>query len=149
MSTDEQAVREVITGWLRSMKALDFAAGQQYWDQDFDGLVYMPEEHVTPVTSWDGLLRYWDGVFGHVESVPEWDEIATEVGVLGDAAFGFTRLSTRIKLRDAEPTFDGEVRCSFVLRRTPAGWRLVHYHESRLVGVDEALESLAGAASAG
>jgi uncharacterized protein YbdZ (MbtH family) len=30
------------------------------------------------------------------------------------------------------------------MRRTPAGWRLVHYHESRLVGVDEALESLAG-----
>jgi ketosteroid isomerase-like protein len=42
------------------------------------------------------------------------------------------------------PTFDGEVRCSFVLRRTPDGWRLVHYHESRLVGVDEALASLAG-----
>jgi ketosteroid isomerase-like protein len=103
----------------------------------------MPEEHVVPVTTWEGLLSYWDDL-DHVESVPEWDEIATDVALLGDAAFGFARLSTRIKLRDAEPTFDGEVRCSFVLRRTPAGWRLVHYHESRLVGVDEALESLAG-----
>jgi ketosteroid isomerase-like protein len=144
MTSDEQAVRRTITGWLQSMKALDFTAGQQFWDRDFDGLVYQPEEHVVPVTGWEDLLRYWDGVSGHVESVPEWDEIATDVAVLGDAAFGFTRLSTRIKLRDAEPTFDGEVRCSFVLRRTPAGWRLVHYHESRLVGVDEALESLAG-----
>jgi ketosteroid isomerase-like protein len=144
MTSDEQSVRRAITGWLRSMKALDFTTGQQYWDADFDGLVYQPEEHVVPVTDWDALLRYWDGVSGHVEAVVEWDEIATDVALLGDAAFGFARLSTRIKLRDAEPTFDGEVRCSFVLRRTPAGWRLVHYHESRLVGVDEALESLAG-----
>ena len=144
MTSDEQSVRRAITGWLESMKALDFTAGQQYWDSDFDGLVYQPEEHVVPVTDWDALLRYWDGVTGHVEAVVEWDEIATDVAHLGDAAFGFARLKTRIKLRDAEPTFDGEVRCSFVLRRTPAGWRLVHYHESRLVGVDEALESLAG-----
>jgi ketosteroid isomerase-like protein len=143
MTSDEQAVRQAITGWLESMKALDFTAGREYWDSDFDGLVYQPEEHVVPVTDWDALLRYWDGVAGHVEAVVEWDEVATDVALLGDAAFGFARLSTRIKLRDAEPTFDGEVRCSFVLRRTPAGWRLVHHHESRLVGVDEALESLA------
>jgi ketosteroid isomerase-like protein len=144
MSTDERAVRETITGWLASMKALDFATGQQFWDSDFPGLVYQPEEHVVPVTGWAELLRYWQGVSGHVEAVPEWDEIHTDVAVLGDAAFGFSRLSTRIKLRDAEPTFDGQVRCSFVLRRSPAGWRLVHYHESRLVGVDEALASLTG-----
>jgi hypothetical protein len=62
MTSDEQAVRRTITGWLRSMKALDFTAGQQFWDRDFDGLVYQPEEHVVPVTGWEDLLRYWDGV---------------------------------------------------------------------------------------
>ncbi len=144
MTSDEQAVRATITGWVQAMKALDFTAGRQYWDSDFDGLVYQPEEHVLPITDWDALLRYWEGDTGHVESMLEWDEIATDVAVLGDAAFGFSRLRTRIKLHGADPTFDGEVRCSFVLRRTPAGWRLVHHHESRLVGVDEALESLAG-----
>ena len=144
MSPDEQAVRRTITGWLAAMKSLDFTVGQQFWDRDFPGLVYQPEEHVVPVTSWDGLLRYWDGVSGHVEAVVEWDELDTSVAVLGDAAFGFSRLRTRIKLRDAEPTFDGEVRCSFVLRRAEPGWRLVHHHESRLVGVDEALAGLTG-----
>jgi ketosteroid isomerase-like protein len=144
VTSDEQAVRATITGWVQAMKALDFTVGRQYWDSDFDGLVYQPEEHVFPITDWDALLRYWEGDTGHVESMLEWDEIATDVAVLGDAAFGFSRLCTRIKLHGADPTFDGEVRCSFVLRRTPAGWRLVHHHESRLVGVDEALESLAG-----
>ena len=142
MTTAEQDVRTTVREWLAAVKNLDFQAARALWDAEFDGLVYQPEEHEIPMTEWSAIERYWDDVPALVERVPGWDEIDSEVAVVDDVALVFTRLRTSIKIRDVQPTFDGEVRCSIGLRRTDAGWRLVHYHESRLVAVEDVISGL-------
>jgi hypothetical protein len=146
MNASETAVRELCHAWLRCVGTLDFAAARELWDHDYDGLLYQPEELEQPMTTIEELVDYWAWVPGHVEAVPEWRAVATRVQVIGGAALVWQKLDTRIKLKDIDATFDGVVRCSLGLRETEAGWRLVHYHESRLVSVESAVASLTGAA---
>ncbi|NMI01861.1 nuclear transport factor 2 family protein [Pseudonocardia acidicola] len=142
MTAAEHAVRETVRAWLDAVKALDFEAARGLWDAQFDGLLYQPEEHELPMTDWDTILRYWDKVPALVESVPEWDEISSMMAVVDRVALVFSRLRTSIKIRDVDKTFDGEVRCSFGLHRTDNSWLLVHYHESRLVAVEDVISEL-------
>jgi ketosteroid isomerase-like protein len=143
MTAAEAHVRLTCDAWLEAIRRLDFAAAKELWDEGFDGnLLYQPEELAQPMRTIAQLVDYWAWVPGHVEAVPEWDAAETEVQVIGGAAMVWQKLTTRIKLKDVEPTFDGIVRCSLGLRESAGRWKLVHYHESRLVSVEEAVASL-------
>lgn len=142
MASAEDDVRRTVSTWLAAVKRLDFHSARQLWDAGFDGLVYQPEEHEVPMTEWSDIVRYWDNVPMLIERVPVWDEIASDVALIDGVALVLSRLRTSIKIRDLEPTFDGEVRCSMGLRRTDAGWRLVHYHESRQVAITDVISKL-------
>jgi ketosteroid isomerase-like protein len=146
MSRAEQCVRATVDAWLDAISQLDFAAARELWDAESDGhLLYQPEELERPMTTIAELVDYWAWVPGHVESVPEWRAIEKKVQLLGSAAIVWQKLDTRIELKGFEQTFDGVVRCTLGLRDGADGWRLVHHHESRLVSVEEAQSSLAGA----
>jgi hypothetical protein len=122
MSRAEQCVRATVDAWLDAISQLDFAAARELWDAESDGhLLYQPEELERPMTTIAELVDYWAWVPGPIESVPEWRAIETNV------------------------QFDGVVPCTLGLRDGADGWRLVHHHESRLVSVEEAQSSLAGA----
>jgi hypothetical protein len=142
MNASELAVRETCDAWLRCVSTLDFSAARRLWDAERPGLLYQPEELEEPMTTIEELVDYWAWVPGHVEAVPEWRAIATQVQVIDGVAMAWQKLTTRIKLKDVDATFDGIVRCSLGLRETGAGWRLIHYHESRLVSVESAVASL-------
>lgn len=144
MHNAESEIRETVQAWLWAVQSLDFQAARRLWDAEFDGLLYQPEEFELPMTDWESIERYWDNVPQLVEDVRQWQEIASEVTVLGEVAMVFTRLETSIKIRDVAMTFDGVVRCSFGLHRKHDSWLLVHYHESRLVSVDEVVSTLVG-----
>lgn len=144
MHNAESEIRETVQAWLSAVQNLDFQVARRLWDGEFESLLYQPEEFELPMTDWESIERYWDNVPQLVEAVPQWQEIASEVAVLGEVAMVFTRLETSIKIRDVDATFDGVVRCSFGLHRRNGSWRLVHYHESRLVSVDEVVASLVG-----
>ncbi|MCW3002405.1 MAG: Ketosteroid isomerase [Conexibacter sp.] len=146
MTAAERAVRETCDAWLQAIGNLDFAATRRLWDSEIDGLLYQPEELEEPMTTIQELVDYWAWVPGHVESVPEWRAIGTRVQVLDGSAMVWQKLTTRIKLKGIDDTFDGIVRCTLGLRESDAGWRLIHYHESRVVSVQSAVESLTGAA---
>ncbi len=142
MATAHEHVRAACDAWLAAVGRLDFEAMKGLWDADFDGLVYQPEEYESPLCRWEDILRYWSEVPTVVESVPEWREIDGHIAVIGEVAVVYSKLMTRIRIRDIEKTFNGEVRLSLALRRTPAGWRLIHYHESRLVSVESVVAEL-------
>jgi ketosteroid isomerase-like protein len=146
MTSAERDVRSTCEAWLRAIQELDFDAARALWDDEFDGLLYQPEELEQPMTTIQQLVDYWAWVPGHVASVPEWRALETEVQILDGAALVWQKLNTRIELRDVAGTFDGIVRCTLGLRHSGRGWRLIHYHESRLVSVESAIESLTGAA---
>jgi ketosteroid isomerase-like protein len=143
MTSAEQDIESICTSWHRAIETLDFVAAEALWDGESDGaLLYQPEEFEQPMTTVAELEDYWAKVPGHVEAVPEWRPVESKVQVIDSAGMVWQKLETKIKLRGVEPTFDGIVRCSLGLRDTPEGWRLVHYHESRLVSVEHAIESL-------
>jgi ketosteroid isomerase-like protein len=135
-------VRAVCDAWIGAVNALDFDAMKTLWDAEFDDLVYQPEEYESPFHTWPDILEYWSNVPTIVESVPEWREIDGHVAVVGDAAIVYSKLMTSIRIHNVEKPFDGELRCSLGLRRTAKGWRLIHYHESRLVSVESVIEQL-------
>lgn len=140
----EEAVRTTCTEWYAAIERLDFAALRSLWDSEFPDFVYQPEEYEEPIRDWEELLHYWDAVPTLVQSVPRWEEIETDVAVVGGAALVFSRLDTSIRVRDMTKTFDGEVRCSLGLHEVSGSWRLIHYHESRLVSVESVLAELSG-----
>ena len=142
MSTPEQDVRATIGAWLAAVERVDFATAATLWDAEYDGLLYQPEEIEQPMTRYRELLEYWAWVPGHVEAVPAWRATAVEIQMFDGVALAWTNLDTSIKLRDVEKTFDGVVRCTFGLRETAAGWKFVHYHESRLVGSVEDITAM-------
>lgn len=141
-ATAEQAVRSTCTEWYGAIERLDFSVLRALWDSEFPDFVYQPQEYVEPIRDWDELLRYWDEVPALVESVPRWAEIETDVAVIGPAALVFSRLDTSIRVRDMVKPFDGEMRCSLGLHEVDGAWRLIHYHESRLVSVESVLAEL-------
>jgi ketosteroid isomerase-like protein len=138
----EQAVRSTCTEWYGAIERLDFPALRALWDSEFPDFVYQPEEYEEPIRDWEELLQYWEAVPTLVESVPRWREIETDVAVVGRSALVFSRLDTSIRIRDMTRPFDGEVRCSLGLHEADGGWRLIHYHESRLVSVESVLAEL-------
>jgi ketosteroid isomerase-like protein len=143
MSSPEQQVRSTCEAWLEAIRNLDFDATAQLWDAEFDGLLYQPEELGEPMTTHAELVEYWAWVPGHVESVPRWHAESVEVQVLGGVAMVWLKLDTSIKLKGYDQTFDGVVRCSLGLREAAAGWKLIHYHESRIVSLEEVQTALA------
>jgi ketosteroid isomerase-like protein len=145
MSADEQAVRAALDAWHQAIQQLDFPAMAGMWDAAFPGrLVYQPEEYEEPFCTYDDIKEYWGRVPAVVTSVPEWRALSTEVAVVQDVAVAYSRLWTSIRIKDVDKSFDGELRCSYAFRRTPDGWRLIHYHESRLVSVESVVASLTG-----
>lgn len=138
----EEAVRSTCTEWYGAIEHLDFPVLRALWDPEFRDFVYQPEEYEEPIRDWEELLQYWDAVPTLVESVPRWAEIETDVAVVGRAALVFSRLDTSIRIRDMARPFDGEVRCSLGLHEVKGSWRLIHYHESRLVSVESVLAEL-------
>jgi ketosteroid isomerase-like protein len=120
------------------MKSMDFAAMEGLWDREYGHLVYQPEEHGRACRSWEQIVAYWSYIPGVVASITEWREIESDVAVVGDAAIVYALFATSFQLKDVEEPLAGEVRFTFGLRRTPAGWRFIHCHESRQLVVDDA-----------
>jgi ketosteroid isomerase-like protein len=141
-TAEEQAAKEVVEAWYDAIRQLDFTAMAAIWDTDFDRLVYQPEEYDAPFLSFDAIKGYWTNVPNLVDRVLEWTPIVSELAVIGDVAVAYSRLQTSIKLQGIDQPFDGELRCSLALRRSAGTWKLIHYHESRLVSVESVVASL-------
>lgn len=137
MTEDEESVRAACERFGQAMLTLDFAAMERLWDREYEHLIYQPEEYERACCGWTEIVAYWNYIPGAVERILEWRDLESDVGVVGDAAIVYTRLRTSFQLRDVEQPFDGEVRFTFGLRRTPVGWRFIHCHESRQLIVDE------------
>jgi ketosteroid isomerase-like protein len=136
MSAAEQGASQAIDAWYGAISALDFKAMEDLWDRNFEQLVYQPQEHVRPLTTWEAILAYWRDEWYMVEALPRWRELEREIVVLGSAAAVYTRFDTSIQITDFERPFDGEMRFSNVLHQVDDRWLLVHHHESRIVSLE-------------
>lgn len=135
-AVDETEVRAVCEAFGRAMEAMDFAAIEALWNRDDEHFVYQPEEFERPCRSWEEFKSYLDYIPGAVTGV-RWQDIESDVAVLGDAALVYALVRLSLRFKGLDDPFEGDVRFSYGLRRTPAGWRLFHCHESRRLVLDE------------
>jgi ketosteroid isomerase-like protein len=138
--TEEEAVLELYDRWCGAFQGMDAEGMKGLFDQDYPGLVYQAEENPEPLYTWAEIAAYWDAAPGLVDRVPEWRELTRKVSVDGGSAFIYAKLQTHLDIRGAKRPLVGELRSLLGLRKTRAGWKIVHYHESRHVDLASLFE---------
>ncbi len=132
-TADETAVLAVHAQWLAAFQSVDPVRMKALFDQDYAGIVYQAEESPEPMVTWAAIDAYWSAAPAIVAAIPEWRELTRKVALDGDTAFVYTKLQTRIDVKGAKRPLIGELRASIGMHRTGQGWKIIHYHESRLV----------------
>jgi ketosteroid isomerase-like protein len=54
-----------------------------------------------------------------------------DADVIGDVGWVYLRGTITFDIPGLEGPISGQARQTFILRRTEAGWKVIHYHESR------------------
>ena len=137
MTSDETDVRAVCEAFGQAMQAMDFGAMDALWDGEYEHFVYQPEEFERPCRNWDEFTSYLNYIPGVVKTV-RWQDLESDVAVLGDAAIVYALVRLGFELDGVEEPMEGDVRFTYGLRRTQGGWRLFHAHESRQLILDDA-----------
>lgn len=129
---DEQAaVAKVIRKFSDAFGRFDVDALMDLWDDSIERIVYQPEELRYAIFDRGALREYFENVPNVVRRLHDVKVIDFEIDIEGDSAVVFVRFWGRIAFAKVPETVDGQIRQSFVLRKRDAGWKLVHYHESR------------------
>jgi ketosteroid isomerase-like protein len=137
MTDDEKQIAAACEAFGEAMREMEYGRMDELWDSGYDHLIYQPEEYELPCRGWEEIVAYWSYIPGALDSIPEWRTLDSDIAAIGDAALVFTRVANSFKLKGVEEPLAGEVRFTLGLRRTSAGWRLVHCHESRRLVVDD------------
>ena len=137
MSGDEE-VRRAVAEFSRAFAAADAERLAAMWDDEYPHPVCQPEETLEPYLTQESLRSYIDHIPKVIKGVTGVRPIDFRVDVLGDIAVAYARAEATLEFVRDGGRLEGEVRQSFVLRRRDDGWRLIHYHESRLTpGLEE------------
>ena len=101
------------------------------WDSDYTDIIYIAQELAQPVRGWKGVESYYDRVASSLERVSVMTIGDVSIEVFDDVAFAYCTFHFVGDVKgQAEPRIaDG--RNTFLLRRTAAGWKTIHYHESK------------------
>ncbi len=126
---DRQQIAAVIEQYRRGFATMDVEGLTAIWDQDYDHILYIPQEAAQPVRGWAGVEQYYKRVSGLFERVRTMTVSDVSVDVFGDAAYAFCRFHFEGEVEGQSHIADGRV--TFLLRRTSGTWKVIHYHESR------------------
>lgn len=129
--TEEKDVVNVLRTFSGAFNTYDTDAFMSSWDETAESIVYQPEELRHAIFTLEDLRAYFDNVPNVVRTMHDVKVIDFKINIEGDVAMVFVRFWCRIAFAQIPETSDGQIRQSFILRRRPAGWKLVHYHESR------------------
>lgn len=137
VSSDVEAeVTAVIHATADAWNSQDYASVLKLWDPDEPLPFYLAEEQADWFIGWEKLRAYLDpprpspAVQGIREEMRDIrvKEVAPGIAVVA----WWMHFEMKIIGR---PPIGEEVRVSAVLRRTPAGWRYIHWAESPMTGV--------------
>ncbi|HZT04323.1 MAG TPA: nuclear transport factor 2 family protein [Steroidobacteraceae bacterium] len=133
---DEKEAERAIAGLIETYRQgfLHLSPEQiaSIWDTQHEPLIYVAQEMKEPTYGWPAIQRYMAALPEHLDKVFAKEIKDLKIDILGDTAIAFfiSRSSVQLKARAElhEPTF----RVSMIFKRAPAGWRVIHFHESSL-----------------
>ena len=126
----ERAVAALIETYRRGFLQLDPEVLGSIWDREHDPLVYVAMERSGQIYGWPAIKRYYQALPEHLEQMVAKTVDDVRIDVLGDAAAAFFQFHSKVRIRGREAQHELAGRATMLFRRTPAGWRVIHFHES-------------------
>jgi ketosteroid isomerase-like protein len=129
---DAEAIAELIETYRQGFLALDARRLVSIWERDHKPLIYIAQEKNEPITGWAAIERYLEALAIHLETISSMVLHEVTIDPLGDAAVAYFRFVVKGKLKGHARPHEPVGRVTMLFRRTPHGWRVIHYHESAL-----------------
>jgi ketosteroid isomerase-like protein len=100
------------------------------WDQQHIPLIYVAMEKSGPIQGWPAIEQYYKKLPEHLEEMVAKKIDSIRIDPLGDTAVAFFKFPSTVRLKGHKGLYRPGGRVTMVFRRTPEGWRVIHYHES-------------------
>jgi ketosteroid isomerase-like protein len=126
---DRQQIAALIEQYHRGFAAMDVEGLKAIWDQDYDNILYIPQEKAQPVRGWAGVEQYYESVARLFKRLMTMTVSDVSVDVFGDVAYAYCVFHFEGEMQEQRHLADG--RDTFILRRKSGIWKVIHYHESR------------------
>lgn len=135
----EAALTRAYERWVKAWRTVDVALMLSLFDSDDPGLIYQAEETPGPARTMKDLGSYWNAAHDQLNlQIKRWEELEKHVWISGDIATIYVLLDTSIAAEVMAPgDIEGKLRASIVYRRVGDDWRIIHYHESRQMLVEQ------------
>jgi ketosteroid isomerase-like protein len=126
----QSAVAALIETYRQGFLRLDPELLGSIWDREHDPLVYVAMERPRPIYGWPGIKHYYEALPAHLEQMLAKSVDDIKIDVLGSAAAAFFQFHSKVRIRGREGQHELAGRATMLFRDTPAGWRVIHFHES-------------------
>jgi len=126
---DKKQIAAVIEQYRCGFATMDVEGLKSIWDQEYDNIIYIPQELALPVRGWAAVEQYYNRVAGLLKQVHAMTVSEVSVDVIEDVACVFCCFHFEGEMQGQRHLADG--RATFLLRRKSGAWKVIHYHESR------------------
>ncbi len=130
MSELHASVDAVLAELYARYGAREFEATRSLWDPDEPNPIYLAEEIDDFLRSWPEIEGYWAATRAALPHLGarHWDLRVQPIAP--DLAIATCRMHWDALIAGQTAPIGGDVRVTATLRRTPGGWRLIHYVEA-------------------
>jgi ketosteroid isomerase-like protein len=126
----ENAVAALIETYRQGFLRLDPELLGSIWDHEHGPLVYVAMERPEPIYGWAAIKRYYEALPEHLEQMVAKSVDDARIDVLGETAAAFFQFHSKVRIRGRQGQHELAGRATMLFRHTPAGWRVIHFHES-------------------
>lgn len=135
------AVADVFERWRQAWLTQPVGVGMKdMWDQKYDGLAYQSEENPEPLLSFKQIDDYWSWVPSVVNKIAEFEITSRQISFSGDVALVFATARVVMDIQGVPELWTGDpLRVSMALHEVDGEWKLIHYHESRMLNLQREL----------
>jgi ketosteroid isomerase-like protein len=130
--TTKIAITDLIENYRQGFLQLDPKRLESIWDRKHNPLIYVAMERAEPIHGWAAIQQYFEALPEHLEELVDKKIEGIRIDPFGDAAVAFFEFHSTVKLKGGAGLYRPNGRVTMLFRRTEAGWRAIHYHESAL-----------------
>jgi len=113
------------------------------WNSHHVPMIYVAQEKEEPIQGWTSIQQYFAALPEHLDEVLAKQLENVQIDILGNTAVAFFISRSRVKLKGRATIYEPTARVTMIFRRTEAGWRAIHYHESALSAQSAQVKSTA------
>jgi ketosteroid isomerase-like protein len=126
--SDTGSIEALLEQYRQGFAQLDADRLEELWDPTQPDLLYIAQELHEPVRGWDEIRRYYGRVTTILQQARSMTLRDVDVQIYGDIALAYGVFRFEGEVDGHSHVAEGLT--TFVLRNTPAGWRVIRYQET-------------------